>query len=256
MSALEPNLYKWISKDDIQKDVNINKFMPQVGKQACAIFVGNSGSGKSNSAVFAAIESGIYTKIIIFKHGESKDPLYDQWKKNNDADPKTRGKVCIEYNIENFNEENFRALGKIGPVLLIIDDFVVAPKVWQKKVESYVIRCRKDNVMMYLLVQSFFKLDRVIRLQGNMLILKRNVTNVDLQNIARDLAIQIGNIIIDYKMLIKIYMDAMNVQLEDKQDQNTLSLVLDPGNSNENLRIRFGFYNGISKDILLELLRR
>ena len=102
-------------------------------------------------------------------------------------------------NIEDYNKKRKRK------VLIIFDDMishVMLDKKAQQILKDLFIRCRKLNISLCFLTQSYFSVPKDVRLNYTHYILFKLNNKRELQNIAINLSADI-----DYKAFIKIYRD-------------------------------------------------
>ena len=99
--------------------------------------------------------------------------------------------------VEDYNKKRKRK------ILIIFDDMishVMSDKKAQKVLKDLFIRCRKLNISLWFLIQSYFSVPKDVRLNCTHYILFKLHNNRELQNIAINHSADI-----DYKDFIKIY---------------------------------------------------
>ena len=102
----------------------------------------------------------------------------------------------IYENIDNYNPNRRRK------ILIIFDDMiadVMANKKFQSIIKELFIRCRKLNISLVFITQSYFSVPKDVRLNSTHFIMKIN-NKRELQNIAINHSADI-----DYKDFMKIY---------------------------------------------------
>ena len=175
------------------------------------MIIGPSGSGKTNYLLCSIQgENNIVDKIYLYAK-DLEEPKYklliDKREKaeiNFNNDPT----AFIEYsnsmddilsNIEDYNKKRRRQ------AVIIFDDMishVMSDKKVQQLLKDLYINCRKLNISLYFLTQSYFTVPKDVRLNCTHYILFRLNNKRELQNIAFNHSADI-----DYKYFIKIYRD-------------------------------------------------
>ena len=103
-------------------------------------------------------------------------------------------------NIEDYNKKRKRK------ILIVFDDMishVMSDKKAQQVLKELFIRCRKLNVSLCFLTQSYFSVSKDVRLNCTHYIIFRLSNKRELQNIAINHSADV-----DYKDFIKIYRDS------------------------------------------------
>ena len=187
-----------ITKSDNNKDWRNRK-----------LIIGPSGSGKTNYLLNSIQrDNNIVDKIYLYAK-DLEEPKYklliDKREKaginfNNDPD------AFIEYSnsmddtfpqIEDYNKRRKRK------ILIIFDDMishVMSDKKAQQILKDLFIRCRKLNISLCFLTQSYFSIPKDVRLNCTHYIIFKLNNKRELQNIAINHSADI-----DYKNFIKIY---------------------------------------------------
>ena len=172
------------------------------------LIIGASRSGKTNTLLNLINEQKDIDKIYLYTKGLSK-PKYKYLIKNREnAGIKhlNDSKAFIEYSntmndvyedIDNHNPNRKRK------VLIVFDDMIadiMTNKRFQSIIEDLFIRCRKSNISLVFITQSYFFVPKVVRLNlTHYLIMKIN-NKRELQNIAINHSADI-----DYRDFIKMY---------------------------------------------------
>ena len=173
------------------------------------LFIGPSGSGKTNYLLNSIQrENNIIDKIYLYakclEEPKYKLPIDKKEKAgiNFNNDPNAFSEYSnsmndILSNIEDYNKKRNRK------VLIIFDDTisnVMSDKKAQKILKDLFIRCRKLNISLCFLTESYFSEPKDVRLNCTHYILFKLNNRKELQNIAIDHSADI-----DYKDFIKIY---------------------------------------------------
>ena len=104
-------------------------------------------------------------------------------------------------NIDNYNPNRKRK------ILIVFDD-MIADSMTNKKFQSIIkelfIRCRKLNISLVFITQSYFSVPKDVRLNSTHYLIMKINNRKELQNIAIDHSADI-----DYKDFMKIYRECM-----------------------------------------------
>ena len=101
---------------------------------------------------------------------------------------------------ENINDYNSRRKRKI---LIVLDDTIadiMTNKKFQAIIKDLFIRCRKLNISLVFITQSYFSLPKVVRLNSTHYLIMKINNRRELQNIAINHSADI-----DYNDFVKIY---------------------------------------------------
>ena len=93
-------------------------------------------------------------------------------------------------------------------VLIIFDDVIadiVSNKTFQAIMKELLIRCRKKNISLVFISQSYFSVPKDVRLNSTHYLVMKINNNRELQNIAINHSADI-----DYKDFVKIYRECTN----------------------------------------------
>ena len=172
------------------------------------LIIRGSGSGKTNTLLDLINEQKDIDKIYLYAKDLS-EPKYEYLiknRKNSGIKHLNDSKAFVEYsnamndvyeNIDNYNPNRKRK------VLILFDDMVagiMTNKRFQLIIEDLFIRCRKSNISLVFITQSYFSVPKVVRLNlTHYLIMKIN-NKRELQNIAINHSADI-----DYKNFIEMY---------------------------------------------------
>ena len=174
------------------------------------MIVGGSGSGKANTLINLINEQGDIDKIYLHAKDLSK-PKYEFLIKKrentgikhvNDSNAFIECSNTMDDVNENIDEYNPNRKRK---TLIVFDDVVAdimkkKKKTFQAIIKELFIRCRKVNISLVFITQSYFSVPKDVRLNlTHYLIMKIN-SKQELQNIALNHSADI-----DYKYFVKIY---------------------------------------------------
>ena len=173
------------------------------------LIIGGSGSGKTNTLLNLINEQKDIDKIYLYAK-YLNEPKYEYLIKNREnAGIKhvNDGNAFIEYsntmdgvykNIDEYKNPNRRR-----KILIVFDDMIadiMISKKFQAIIKELLIRCRKINISLVFITQSYFFVSKDVKLSSaNYFIMKIN-NKREIQNIAINHS---GDI--DYKDFMKIY---------------------------------------------------
>ena len=186
-----------------------NKKWPYILDHPYRIFIiGGSGSGKTNTLLNLINEQKDIDKIYLYAK-DLNEPKYEYLIKNREnAGIKhvNDGNAFIEYfntmdgvykNIDEYKNPNRRRK------IIVFDDMIadiMISKKFHAIIKELLIRCRKINISLVFITQSYFSVSKDVKLSSaNYFIMKIN-NKREIQNIAIDHS---GDI--DYKDFMKIY---------------------------------------------------
>jgi ABC-type oligopeptide transport system ATPase subunit len=165
------------------------------------LIIGSSGSGKTLTLYnILRIFSGTFQNIHIIAKSIN-EPIYkyveDKFKKINEH-PKAKTKLNVQVlegmeslpDLKTFNEEE--------QSLVVLDDLVLEKN--QKKIEEYYIRCRKLNISIIYISQSYFAIPKIIRQNVSYIIIKQVSAARNLKLIANEYSLALNS-----EQLNKIY---------------------------------------------------
>ena len=172
------------------------------------LIIGGSGSGKANTLLNLINEQNDIDKIYLYARDLNEPKYKILIKKRKDAGIKHLNdpNAFIEYSntmddvYENINDYN---LSRKRKILIVFDDMIadiMANKEFKSIIKELFIRCRKLNISLVFITQSYFSVPKDVRLNStHYLIMKINYKK-ELQNIAINHSAHI-----DYKDFMKIY---------------------------------------------------
>ena len=169
---------------------------------------GGSGSGKTNTLLHLINEQKDIDKIYLYAKDLS-EPKYEYLirnRKNAGIKHLNDSKAFIECSntmndvYENIDDYN----PKIKIKILIVFDDMIADIMTNKKFQSIIkelfIRCRKLNISLVFITQSYFSVPKDVRLNSTHYLIMKINNRRELQNIATNHSVDI-----DYKDFMKIY---------------------------------------------------
>ena len=162
------NLDKYTNEN--KKEHNLNS--PHIPDHPCRILIiGGSGTGKTNALLNLINNQQDIDEIYLY----AKDPYEDKYQYlvnkrervglTHFNDPKafieySNDKHSVYKNIDNYN------LNKENKILIVLDD-IIADMINNKKLNSIVtelfIRCRKLNISLVFISQTYFKVPKDVR---------------------------------------------------------------------------------------------
>lgn len=196
------NFYKTFKQKEIHNP-NFNKHGIKIPFRA--IISCGSGGGKSNLLLNILYQfDHTFTKIIICSLHE--EPLYNM--------VKTRLKDNVEIHYEGFIPE-IKPAPKGENYLIIFDDLVLHNK---PEIGQLYIRGRKLGYSTIYISQSFYKVDKIIRINSNYIWLGRGLMSRDLNMILSEFPVglskeQFTNL---YNKITKEPMNFLMIDMEDR----------------------------------------
>ena len=197
----------------VNKDKTVhNKDWPYIPDHPYRILIiGGSGSGKTNALINLINEPNHIDKIYLYARDLNK-PKYEYLiKKREDVSIKhlnnpnafiecsnTMGDVYD--NIDNIDYYNSNRGRKI---LIVFDDMIadiMTNRRFQAIIKELFIRCRKLNISLVFITQSYFSVPKDVRLNSRHYLIMKINNRKELQNIAINHSVDIG-----YKDFMKIY---------------------------------------------------
>ena len=205
------NFYDKLPADLRSKPENPDKDKHGLDLPFRAIILGSSGSGKTSTLFnFLSRCPTTFSKIILCVQ-DASEPLYTHLIRTTDRDlldVYQGGEVppLSEYKSQE------------GNGLIIFDDLVVLSKAQHKPIEHWMIAGRKAGkcgFSMCYLSQSFYQIPKIIRLQANVLILKKLKSVNDLKYLLRDTSISASkeDLMIKYEFATQNQQDFLLIDL-------------------------------------------
>ena len=177
------------------------------------IIIGGSGSGKTNALINLINEQNDIDKIYLYARDLS-EPKYEYLiKKREDVGIKhvNNSNAFIECSstmddvYENIHDYNPSRKTKI---LIVFDDMIadiMTSKKFQAIIKELFIRCRKLNISLVFITQSYFSVPKDVRLNSTHYLIMKINNKRELQNIAINHSADI-----DYQDFMKIYRECTN----------------------------------------------
>ena len=173
------------------------------------LIIGGSGSGKTNTLLNLINEQKDIDKIYLYAKDLS-EPKYEYLIKNHEntgIKHLNDSKAFIECSnkmddvYENINDYN---LSRKRKVLIIFDDMSSSKKL-QTIIKELFIRCRKLNISLVFITQSYFPIPKDVRLNSTHYFIMKINNKRELQNIAINHSADV-----DYKDFMKTYRECTN----------------------------------------------
>ena len=171
------------------------------------MIIGGSGSGKRNTLLNLINEQHDLEKIYLYAKDLNEPKYKILIKKHEDAGIKHLNdpNAFIECSntmddvYENIHDYNSSRKRKILIVFDMIAD-IMTNKKFQAMIKELFIRCRKLNISLVFITQSYFSVPKDVRLNSAHYLMMKINNKMELQNIAIN-----HSAVIDYKDFIKIY---------------------------------------------------
>ena len=172
------------------------------------LIIGGSGSGKTNALLNLIQEQGDIDKIYLYAKDLSEPKYEFLIKKREDVGTNhfNHPNAFIECSntmddvYENINDYNSSRKRKI---LIVFDDMIadiMTNKKFQAIIKELFIRCRKLNISLVFITQSYFSVPKDVRLNSTHFLIMKINSKRELQNIATDHSTDF-----DYKDFMNIY---------------------------------------------------
>ena len=159
------NVYEHIDKRVTQKADNPSFHLTGMSLPMRCLVVAPSGSGKTNWLInyLLAVSSGkgTFSKIQIITRDRA-EPLYE-WLQSKTS------QITITEGLSTLPPLDAKHFDKAENSLIVLDDLVLSRDL--SSVEQYFIRCRKLNVSIIFLSQSYYRVPKMIRLNTNYLVI-------------------------------------------------------------------------------------
>ena len=172
------------------------------------LIVGGPVSGKTNTLIHLINEQRNIDKIHLYAKGLS-EPKYEYLIRNrentgikhlNDSKAFIECSNTINEVYENIDNYSLKRKRKI---LIVLDEMIadiMTNKKFQSIIKELFIRCRKQNISLVFITQSYFSVPKDVRLNSTHYLITKINNNRELQNIAINHSADI-----DYKEFMKIY---------------------------------------------------
>ena len=172
------------------------------------LIIRGSGSGRTNTLLHLINEQKDIDKVYLYAKDLS-EPKYEYLIRNREnvgIEHLNNSKAFIEYsntmnnvyeNIDNYNPNKSRK------ILVVFDDMItdiMTNKKLQSIIKKLFIRCRKQNISLVFITQSYFSVPKGVRLNSTHYLIMKINNKRQLQNIAFNHSADI-----DYQDFMKIY---------------------------------------------------
>ena len=172
------------------------------------LIIGGSGSGKTNALLHLIKEQDDIDKIYLYAKDLSK-PKYEYLIKNREnAGTKHLNDLNAFIECSNAMDGVYENIDYYNPsrkrkILIVFDDMIadiMTNKKFQSIIKELFIRCRKLNISLVFITQSYFSVPKDVRLNSTHYLIMKINNKRELQNIAINHSADI-----DYKDFMKIY---------------------------------------------------
>ena len=172
------------------------------------MIIGGSGSGKANAFLNSINEQNDIDKFYFYAK-DLTEPKYEflikkceyAWTKNlNYSNVFIVCSNTMDDVYENINDYNPSRKRK---VLIVFDDIIadiMSNKKFQSMIKELFTRCRKINVSLVFITQSYFSVRKDVRLNSTHYLVMKIINKRELQNIAINHSVDI-----DYRDFLKMY---------------------------------------------------
>ena len=172
------------------------------------LIIGGSGSGKTNTLINLINEQNDINKIYLYARDLS-EPKYEYLiKKREDAGIKHLNNPNAFIECSNTMDDVYENINDYNPIrkrkkLIVFDDMIadiMTNKRFQAIIKELFIRCRKLNISLVFITQSYFSVPKDVRLNSTHFLIMEMSNKKKLNNIAINHFADI-----DYKDFMKIY---------------------------------------------------
>ena len=172
------------------------------------IIIGGSGSGKTNALSNLINGQNDIDKILLYARDLS-EPEYEYLiNKHEDAGIKHLNNPNAFIECSNTMDDVYKSINDYNPIrkrkkLIVFDDMIadiMTNKKFQAIIKELFIRCRKLNISLVFITQSYFSVPKDVRLNTTHYLIMKINNRRELQNIAINHSADI-----DYQDFIKIY---------------------------------------------------
>ena len=172
------------------------------------LIIGGSGSGKTNTLLNLINEQKDIDKIYLYAKDLSepkyefliKKPKNAGTKHLNDPNAFIECSNIMDHAYESIDDYN---LSRKRTILIVFDDMIgdiMSNKKFQAIIKESFIRCRKLNISLVFITQSYFSVPKDVRLNSTHYLIMKINNKRELQNIAINHSADI-----DYKDFVRIY---------------------------------------------------
>ena len=178
------------------------------------LIIGGSGSGKTNTLLNLINQQDDTDKIYLYAKDLS-EPKYEylikKWENTgiNHLNDSNAFIKCFDTMDDVYESTNDYNPNRERKILIICDDMiadVMDNKQFQAIIKKLFIRCRKLNIPIVFIAQSYFRIPKDVRLNSTHYLLVKINNRIELQNIARDHSADI-----DFEDFVEIYRKSSSV---------------------------------------------
>ena len=154
------------------------------------IIIGGSGSGKTNALINLINEQNDIDKIYLYARDLS-EPKYEYLiKKREDAGIKHLNNPNAFIECSNTMDDVYENINVYNPsrerkILIVFDDMIadiMSNKKFQAIIKELFIRCRKFNISLVFITQSYFSVPKDVRLNSTHYLIMKISNKKELQN--------------------------------------------------------------------------
>ena len=172
------------------------------------LIIGGSGSGKTNALLNLIKEQDDIDKIYLYAKDLSEPKYEFLIKKREDVGIKYCNDPNAFIECSNRMDDVYQNIDDYNPsrkrkILIVFDDMIadiMTNKKFQAIIKELFIRCRKLNISLVFITQSYFSVPKDVRLNSTHYLIMKISNRKELQNIAINHSADI-----DYKDFMKIY---------------------------------------------------
>ena len=172
------------------------------------LIIGGSGSGKTNTLLNLINEEKDIDKIYLYAKDLSESKYEHLIKNRENAGIKHLNDPKAFIDCSNTIDDVYKNIDDYNPnrkrkVLIVFDDMIVdimTNKKFQPIIKELFIRCKKINISLVFITQSYFSVPKDVRLNSTHHFIMKINNKTELQNIAINHSADI-----DYKDIIEIY---------------------------------------------------
>ena len=175
---------------------------------AFIIIIGGSGSGKTNALLNLINEQNYIDKTYLDAR-DLREPKYEYLiKKRENGRIKHLNNPDAFIDCANTMDDVYKNINDYNPIrkrkkLIVFDDMIadiMTNKKFQAIIKELFIRCRKLNISLVFITQSYFSVPKDVRLNSTHYLIMKINNRIELKNIATDHSADI-----DYQDFKKIY---------------------------------------------------
>ena len=186
-----------------------NKKWPSIPDHLYRILIfGGSGSGKTNTLLNLISQKSDIDKVYFYAKDLSEPKYEFLIKKREDAGIKHLNDSNAFTECSNTMDDVYENIDDYNPnrqrkILIVFDDMIadiMSNKKFQAIIKELFIRCRKLNISLVFITQSYFSVPKDVRLNSTHYLIMKINNRKELQNIAINHSADI-----DYQDFMKIY---------------------------------------------------